>query len=232
MANRLMLVLGFVLALGAGFIVWNTMAETQQVRAATQVFQLRQTGTGVAAGDTIRAERLETVSIPAGFDGFLKHAIEATPQNRTWLNGRTATRPIPAGAVLTYDRFLGVSATRFDQMIPEGSRAVTIQVNVANTVNNNIGPGNRIDVLAIIADSGTTEAQYILRDVQTLAVGTASDWESYLEIVEEGYSTITLELCESEALRYATLRNRIEGGMTIVLRNQSDPRLDKPECEG
>ena len=192
-------------------------------------------GGGVLAeGEAIDAGALDVVSLPvtADVEGLGQRLIPDTQANRDWITGARLNRPVPSGQILSYDLFEALEGKRLDQFIAPGRRATTISVNAANSLNNRIVPGNRIDILGVMQSETSRAAtgELILEDVRVLAVG---DSTSISELESEGgsYSTMTIEVSAEQALTLFTKRESLAGStFDVLLRNQCDTASPSVAC--
>lgn len=232
--NVALIVLGLIFGATAGYLVWDNQRQVEEEMRALEYFVLSPEHEGLAPGEVIDPRALTTVPVPSNFSALDSFAIRADEENSQWIAGRVVSTPVKPGTLLTFGMFAADGDARFDHLITEGMRAFTLRVDVENSVNNQIGPGNRIDVVGVVrvdSEQGTTSAgEVLLEDVKVLAVGRATTWDAYQRLADRGYRTITLEVTPDEARKFALDLSRIQGGLTMLLRNPCDSRKPSADC--
>ena len=234
--NKYFIILGVLLGLFATFLVWQRLEEQNERVRPVAYLAISQDLDGriLPEGATIDASDLDQISLPANTTAFgvQTRLIRDTAANREWVQGARINAPLPPGRVLTYDIFEPLVGVRLDTLISKGMRATTINVNTENSLNNKIVPGNRIDIAGVVEgengnpDTGTM----ILEDVRVLAVGDATSLSEFEQGRSGNYSTITIEVTDTQALELVQKRETLQGGFNLLLRNQCDTLSPNVTC--
>jgi pilus assembly protein CpaB len=155
--------------------------------------------------------------------------------------GMKLVRPIEHGRPLRVSD-LESGVKEFADVLPEGRRAITIDVDEINSVSQMVRPGNLVDLMLIMTDPNDTAAgqqvMLLLQHVKVLATG-----QLLTKTVERGpgapqgpmaaggqaaqpqrYSNITLDVAPEEAARIALAQQL--GKIRAVLRNEDDKRVE------
>lgn len=231
-----MIVAGLVCGLFAAFLVTQKLsaADAKMASSTYLAFASDARVDALYTGDAIEEGHLGTIELPNSGDIFGLNArlITDTPTNRTWIVGKRLNTTIPPGRVLTYNLFEDLEVERLDQVIPNGMRALSLNVNQENSLNNRIVPGNRIDVYGVIEGfSGEDDrVNVLLEDVKVLAVGKALSFDSLQSGGSRSYSTITVAVTPDEAKGMVIEREIIKGELMVLLRNQCDTSEPNATC--
>jgi pilus assembly protein CpaB len=147
--------------------------------------------------------------------------------------GKYTNDPIFAGEqVLNAKVADKIPGSALSSRVPEGRRAVGVNVNEASTVGGLIGPGDRVDVIAVLKQDrlGVNAASVILQDIQVLAVAqTIIDREDRQPKVDDspapatGAKTVTLAVTLDEAQRLALAEEF--GVLRLALRRTDDKSI-------
>jgi pilus assembly protein CpaB len=172
----------------------------------------------IEKNEKISSEKLELVQMPA------KTVLPEAIKNIGDAEGKLANAMIEKGEPIFSHR-LGTEkqeAMYVSRKVREGYRAVSIGVNINQSVSNLLEPEDEVDVVftKLIKDAAnkdTTQSEILLTDVRVLAVGrkmlTPEDTkEPYTE-----YSSVTLELKPEDAVK---LVNASEGGKIHLIVNK------------
>ncbi|HVL27235.1 MAG TPA: Flp pilus assembly protein CpaB [Acidimicrobiales bacterium] len=122
-------------------------------------------GTGTAASTALaqgllRSRKVEAAAMPPG-------AITEPSQ----LSGQVAARSIPAGAIVTADHFAAPQTRIGTVQIPEGKRALALQLEAVPGVAGFVGAGDRVDVYSVSGrDTDTRGVKLVLQGVEVLNV--------------------------------------------------------------
>ncbi len=231
-----MIIAGLICGLFAAFLVTQKLGAADAKLASSTYLSIASDVRvdALYTGDAIEEAHLGTIEIPNSKDIFGLNArlIADTPTNRTWIVGKKLNTTIPPGRVLTYNLFEDLETERLDQVIPVGMRALSINVNQENSLNNRVVPGNRVDVYGVIEGSGGEEDRVneILVDVKVLAVGKSLSFDALQRGGSTSYSTITVAVTPEEAKGVVIEREIIKGELMVLLRNQCDTSEPNATC--
>ena len=231
--SKIILLIGIICAAVTGYLVFAKVAEADaRMRSTAYIsFSTDARDAVLYAGEAITPAVLGRIELPNGNDvfGLGAQLIEDTSLNRAWIEGKILNATIPRGRVLTYDLFEVLETDRLDEIITPGSRATTLTVNTASSLDNRVLPGNRIDVLGVLRGVGGDQAVMVLEDVRVMAVGKAITYEGYRSD-QRNYSTITIEITPEQGIALATSAESIKGEFIVLLRNQCDTAAPSEIC--
>jgi pilus assembly protein CpaB len=169
----LAILLAVVLALvaTAAMIVYVNGADRRAIRDQRPVWVFRATRTiplGTSGETAQNGDYYERVLVPAS------SAVPGHVVSEQQLNNRYANTDILKGEQLILSRWVGaedVGGRRLLQ-IPEDSQAVSIGVDIVRQVAGFVTPGDRVSlVLTMPVKGGGDRTQFLLQNVQVLAVG-------------------------------------------------------------
>jgi pilus assembly protein CpaB len=174
MQSRVLAILiSVVLALvaTAAMIVYVNGADRRAINGQKPVFVLRATKTipaGMSGEDAQNGEMIEKVAVPE--DSLVQGVVRSPDQ----LKERYAAVDIVRGEMLLLSRWVGaedVGGRRLLQ-IPEDHQAVSIGVDLVRQVAGFVTPGDKVSlVVTLPAPNGGDKTQFLLQNVQVLAVG-------------------------------------------------------------
>jgi pilus assembly protein CpaB len=99
--------------------------------------------------------------------------------NSQTLRGKVALAPIPAGLPVVDGAFVDprVATVSFAQRIDKGMEAITISVSDTQGVARLVVPGDHVNMILTMpanpADANSVQSQFVLKNIEVLAVGTA-----------------------------------------------------------
>lgn len=186
--------------------------------------------------------------------------VKNLPQGTPLTSNLVAARSIPADLVypgtITPDQFKSYEGSKllddvlrgrplreedvhkkvkdFSELIPAGTRAITVDVNEVNSVANMIRPGNLVDLFLIMPDPKDASSQQIvllLQKLKVMAVGQSTHNAAPKTVNMPGmpstiqYTNMTFEVTPEQAARLALAQQL--GRLRAVLRAQTDEQLAK-----
>jgi Flp pilus assembly protein CpaB len=228
-----MILVGLVMGGVSLFLSWDRMraadARVETVAYLALRADLGEPGRDV--GDRLQLSDLTTMRVPAQGDTLGDLAFPDTPEMRQFVTLQPLVERLPRGRLLTRDMFGDEEEERLDQHVALGMRAVAIPVNAQTSINNQVVPGNRVDLIGVVASFSDPEARVLLEDVRVIAVGDAFSFEQFRAAGRRNYATMTIEVTPEEALELAAVRPLLEGPIGVTLRNQCDSAAaDSPGC--
>jgi len=217
-----MLIGASVSGLLAGYVALVYVSEEPApLEAAAPARTIMVASRPLPAGTVLRREDVETVSWPGSAvpEGFSTQAGEVV--GRGLITDVTENEPLLDSKLAEKEAGGGLSIT-----IPEGMRAVAVEVDEVVGVAGFVLPGTRVDVLATVmpgTDRTQTTTRIILQNVRALAAD-----QRYQQDIqgEPQYVTVVTLLVtpdQAEALTLAATEGRIQ----LALRNT----LDSEEIE-
>ncbi len=233
--NKIILIVGLISAMATGFLVFQRTeaVEAQLTPVAYLTFSRDAQDKVLFAGDEISERHLGRLTLPNSTDvfGLEGDLIRDTPAQREWLKGKLLNTKIPRGRVLTYDLFEDLAVSRLDEAIGKNMRAISLSVNSASSLNHNVVPGNRIDLVGVIDDVQNPRAELVLEDVKVIAVGDVLSFDQFKSDGERSYSTITIEVSPEQGVALTTARQRVKGAFIVMLRNQCETSSPNATCQ-
>jgi pilus assembly protein CpaB len=210
----------FLLAIGFGLLAatgvyrlllrYDDMVEAREVQTQPVVVATRD----LPFGTEIQAADLTVTEWP----------IEIVPREHVGavdsLIGRINRVPLIAGEAVLESRLAPAGADRgLAMLIPDGSRAMTVPVNMVSGVSGFVLPGSRVDVLCAIRRDSDREpvAKMILQNVRVLAVDQQMEEQDGRPITSRA---VTLEVGPEEAEKLSLAST--EGTLLLALRSSFD----------
>jgi pilus assembly protein CpaB len=137
--------------------------------------------------------------------------------NRGLVADMVANEPVIQAKLAPADSGSGLPPT-----IPEGMRAISVQVNEVIGVAGFVTPGNHVDVVATISRQDNSMSRVVVSNVRVLAAGTKLDQQQRLLNTGGSNQTtvVTLLVTPSDGERIALAS--VEGRLHLTLRNPLD----------
>lgn len=212
-------VAAFAFAGLASWMVYDYLHKETEKSKAAQAQNIVVAAADIPLGTKINSTQLKTVgwpkeSIPPGSFTDPKAVTDA---------GRTNLRPIGAGEPITESMLIpkegAAGAGIMSYLVPEGHRAVTVAVNEVAGIAGFLNPKNRVDVVATITPTGSSEtiSKIVLQDVPVLATGQITDQKEGKPVV---VPTVTLDLLPDDAEKLVLAASK--GSLQMLLRNVAD----------
>ncbi|MBM7572609.1 Flp pilus assembly protein CpaB [Aquibacillus albus] len=198
MKSRVILLLSLVMAIFTTFLFINYLQQNETKGAsAPDVTKV------VVAKEAIRQNQQMSVELVELTEVTKKDVHPTTLTSLEDVEGKIATAAIEKGEVILAHRVQADEAEEkvVSRKIKDGFRAVSVGVNIVQSVSNLIDPEDYVDVIhSKILEDDSVETEQLLSKVRVLAVGrkltetTAGEDEGYVE-----YSSVTLELKPDDA---------------------------------
>jgi pilus assembly protein CpaB len=158
----------------------------------------------IPENSVILAEMLEVVEVPE--ENIHPKAVDELER----VVGKFAVDPIEEGEIITSHRIKDQKdeSEFVSRKIKEGFRAVSIGVNIVQSVSNLIEPEEYVDVIVTHSDNtenGDKATELLLSNVRVLAIGRRMITPSEEPYVE--YAQVTLELTPSDAVKLVDAYN-------------------------
>lgn len=174
----------------------------------------------VARGQQLDASMLSIRSMPRAF----APADAVSPADAGLLVGGRAAVGIRRGTpVVQASLAEGAERKRLSEMLPEGTRALTIQVDQLNAISGRLQAGDTVDVFYSRTQGSGAVLKPLLQRVRVLATGDmAEDQElAFTGNPQVGdFSAVTLLLAVSDAQKVVLAEQT--GRLTLVLRRSGD----------
>ncbi|WP_144211102.1 Flp pilus assembly protein CpaB [Shewanella donghaensis] len=229
--NWILLVIALVLG---GVSAWATknyfITKEEQIRAELSKDNIVMADVVVATqelrkGDIISEINMSVRRIRA--DTLPLDAIH--PSQFDDVIGQMLLAPLAPGRPLIGSYLPGMQAKQFSDLLQEGQRAVTINIDEINSTAGMLVPSDHIDLMLAFSDESNDETrqklQLLLENVTVLAAGRRSI-EVNAELVDtiydnpNAYSTVTLALSIEDAARVSLAREK--GEFVTFLRHQQE----------
>lgn len=203
-------ILALVLALGASYWVYRTLASAEPVEAQGQ--QVVIAAADLTIGTPLTAEDLAITRWPAG------DLPAGTAMDKEALIGRPLIYPVFKGEpILTSKLALEGSGAGLSAVIDEGMRAVSIRVDEVVAVAGFVVAGTHVDIM-LTGNPGSGEEQLtqtILENVQVLAAGQSIQPDA--EGKPQRVNVVTFLCTPDDAAKVILAAS--EGRIQLVLRN-------------
>ena len=248
MTKKWIWILGILLGLIAtGLVNWH-LFNVESAQKSKAYIRLN-TNSNYSAGDRLTESDLVSVLLPEKFGSIESIAVKDTPENRTWLLEQTLKKDVTAGDFLLHSNFIDDPSERFAMQISEDMRAIALSVTPVEAVAFFVEPGSHVDIIGTFirrvssenAINGADvelsrgpselgfveviETKMVLQNVKVLAVDQATTRGRYLNAVEDGFRTITVEVSPEDAEKLVFARTHARGGLSFVLRNPGDEKV-------
>jgi len=153
MKSTWVLVLGLILGLVSGFLVYQRLNQDDEVvPLASQTYLRLRPSVTLSKGDIIDWDDLEKVSVPADFEPLSSVAVKHSDELQTWINSNQvrANRDLGAGSFLMTESLIDKPTSRFSANISPKGRAIAIPVSEVSSVGYFVEPGSRVDILVTV----------------------------------------------------------------------------------
>lgn len=150
------------------------------------------------------------------------------PQLSSELVGQKLAYPVARGVPIQKND-IDPAGKAFSNVIKEGYRAITFQVDDTNSISTMIIPGNHVDLLLVIQKENGDEVRPLLEDVTVIATGeetnAAKNVSMYDQENKRSYSTVTVQLDPESANKL--ILAQVVGKINVVLRGNAEKDLVK-----
>jgi len=181
----------------------------------------------VARGTVVSGKHFVSRNIPAD----LVYGDMITVDQYDSVSGRRLLRAVERGRPLRRADVFTERPADFSDVIPEGKRALTIDIDELNSIAQMLRPGNYVDLYLIAASHGGAgggqEVYPLLDHVKVVATGqelqsdtSAAEGEGVAAARQQQYSNITVEVTPEDAARIALAQQ--SGRIRAALRNPKD----------
>ena len=256
--NKMWLLLGLAILLGLA-ATWVTL-QYLKVREQRIEADVKKRASGGATIEVVAVARNLPKGTVVGADNLVKREIleDLVYEETVLINefekveGLKLARAVEGGRPLRRSD-LDIKAKDFSEALPQGTRAITIDVDEINSVSQMVRPGNLVDLMLIVTDpadpAGGQQVVSLLQKVKVLATGQMIARNPDRDGAAKGgpaapagnalfgpssaastsnasqrYSNFTFEVTPDEAARIALAQQL--GKIRAVLRNDDDQRMD------
>jgi pilus assembly protein CpaB len=219
MNRRLALVLVCAALVGvvAAFLVYRLVLQMSTGTPVETTDQIVVAKVNIPLGDTLTAEHVKLVAYPrSSVPADAVRSVEI-------LQGRTARATIVTNEPVLESKLGPAGKTGImPLLVPEGQRAVTINLDQATRESGFLLPNSRVDVLVSMEKPVTREriAKLVLQDVSVLAAGQVVETRDNRPVT---VTTVTLALTPDQTERLTLAQT--EGRIVLATRNLRDTQV-------
>lgn len=216
MRSKLILIAALLMGIVTTVLFFNYMKQYKEAPAATDLVKVVAVKQEVRENTKLSSGMLEIVQVPV--KGVHAHALK----NPKEADGKVTASDLAAGEVLLSNHLKNQKeeAQFVSKKVRDGYRAVSIGVNIVQSVSNLIEPGDFVDVVVTKADKATGESMssVLLENVHVLAIGRRMV-EADVETPHVEYAQVTLELQPADGLK-AINADETEGIVSLMLHSR------------
>jgi pilus assembly protein CpaB len=233
--NKMWLLMGAAIILGI-IATWVTTSYLKTREARIEAEAKKRASGGTTVEVVVPTRRLGKGAVVDGSNMASRDVLADTVYDETVLaadfgkvQGSKLLRPIEEGRPLRMSD-LDILAKDFSETLPEGKRAITIEIDELNSVSGMARVGNRLDLMLIVTDnseggSGQQQVLSLLQKVKIIATGqtvtrAAPSQPGQPAAAAQRYSNVTFEVTPEEAARIALAQQM--GRIRAVLRSDED----------
>jgi pilus assembly protein CpaB len=223
MRSKIILVMALLMALVTTVLFFNYMKKFDQVKVADEsVVTVVAAKLAIKANTKITPELLQTIQIPAA------HVLPQAVRNLTDAAGKIAVMDMAPGEILLSHHLKNQQeeALFVSKKVQEGYRAVTVGVNLVQSVSNLIEPGDYVDVVLTLTDKQLDRvvSTTINENLRVLAIGRRMV-EAKSDTPYAEFSTVTLEVKPEDAVKIVNADER--GNINLLLRSRIQAAAEK-----
>ncbi|SEC17521.1 Flp pilus assembly protein CpaB [Paenibacillus sp. GP183] len=223
MRSKIILVMALLMGLVTTVLFFNYMKKFDQVKAAdASVVTVIGAKQAIKANTKITPEMLQTMQVPAA----LVHP-QAVRNSTDAVDKIAVMDMAPDEILLSHHLKNQVEEALFvSKKVQEGYRAVTVGVNLVQSVSNLIEPGDYVDVVSTLTDklSDKVISTTINQNLRVLAIGRRMV-EAKSDTPYAEYSTVTLEAKPEDSVTLINANGR--GSINLLLRSRINAASDK-----
>jgi pilus assembly protein CpaB len=228
------LLLGAAAVLAGALAAWLGARQLNQRISSVELEVSRRYATApyiVASRDVSRGQKLDAslLSIRSMPRAFAPADALAPEDASLLIGGRTAVgirrgTPVVQAAVLP-----STAGERLSEHLPDGLRALTIQVDQLNAISGHLEAGDRVDLYYSRTRGTGAVLVPLLQKVRVLATGEVTETQIRSRTAEQlpaEFSSVTLLVTSTDAQRVVLAEQT--GNLTLLLRGTADEGLLEP----
>jgi pilus assembly protein CpaB len=208
------LAIGLLTALGARIFL-SRQVEAIEARAKHDTADIVVAKTDIAAGTRLGRENLAVRKIPVDF----AQSGAVRPEDFARINGKALAYDVKGGEMIMWSQTESQRAPTFSARLAPGQRAITVVVDEINSISGMLEPGDLIDLMFAVDQSGQKLVLPLLQSVQVMATG-----QRVIDDPKSGekteFATVTLNTTPEQAKDIIIARET--GKLTALLRNPND----------
>jgi pilus assembly protein CpaB len=218
--NKTWLSLGVALSIGLltalaarSFLSHQIQAISESTKRETVDIVVAKTD--LTAGDKLSSQNLAVRKVPVDYaqSGALR------PEDFSRVQGKAIAFNLRGGEMIMWSQMETQRAPTFSARLVPGRRAITVVVDEINSISGMLEPGDLIDLMFAMEQSGQKVVVPLLQSVQVMATGqrVADDPKSG---EKTQFATVTLDATPEQARSIIIARET--GKLTALLRNPED----------
>lgn len=216
MKSKIILIAALLMGLVTTMLFFNYMKRFDEASAlGDNVISVVAAKQAIKANTKIADGMLEIMQVPG--NGVHQQAVKK-PADAV---GKVASADLAPGEILLSHRLKNQQeeSVIVSKKVQEGYRAVTVGVNLVQSVSNLIEPGDYVDVVSTPTDKQSERllSTMIMENLRVLAIGRRMI-EATPETPYAEYSTVTLEVKPQDAVTIINADER--GNISLVLRSR------------
>ncbi len=228
--NKKIVFIAIILSLLTSLFIYSYVNRVTRTTKTTDLVRV------FVAAKTIPARAMITAADIKEIDIDKRYVLTGALQNKAEFVGMRVRERVLEGEQILKERIVDQDKLDLSYSIPEGKRAVSINVNEASEVANFLRPGDYVDVIVTLEKEEVTEpdrkvvypkiSKTILQNILVLGLGQESfipDGETRKEIPKT--VTLAVDIDQAEELVYASE----VGVLRLALRPVGDSREVKTE---
>lgn len=208
------LAIGIIAALAARAFLTAQMAAIE-ARDKQGMIEIVVAKSDLPKGTKLTVENLAVRPVPVTY----AHSIAATPDQFERLEGQALGYPVKRGDAILWGLMETKRVPTFSARIDPGRRAITVQVDEINSISGMLEPGDFIDLLLSVDQSGRRVTLPLMQNVLVMATGQRSV-DDAKSGAKSHFATVTLDTTPDQANNLVIAREA--GKLTALLRNPAD----------
>jgi len=236
--NKMWLLMGAAVLLGL-LATWVTTQYLKTREARIEAEAKKRASGGTTVEVVVPRRNLPKGTVVDGNTMAAREVVADTVYDETILaadfgkvQGTKLVRPVEQGRPLRRSD-LDIRAKEFSEALPNGKRAITIEIDEINSIAQMVRVGNQLDLMLIVSDnseggSGQQQVLMLLPKAKIIATGQiitrTPPAEGPQPAVAQRYSNVTFEVTPEEAARIALAQTM--GKIRAVLRGDEDQVIE------
>jgi len=208
------LAIGLLTALGARTFL-SRQVEAIEARAKHDTADIVVAKTEIAAGTKLGRENLAVRKVPVDF----AQSGAVRPEDFARIDGKAIAYDVKSGEMIMWSQMESQRAPTFSARLAPGQRAITVVVDEINSISGMLEPGDLIDLMFSVDQTGQKTVLPLLQSVQVMATG-----QRVVDDLKSGektqFATVTLNTTPEQAKDIIIARET--GKLTALLRNPND----------
>ncbi len=236
--NKMWLLMGAAIVLGL-IATWVTTQYLKTREARIEAEAKKRASGGTTVEVVVPRRNLPKGTIVDGNSMAAREVVADTVYDETVLaadfgkvQGTKLVRPVEQGRPLRRSD-LDIRAKEFSEALPEGKRAITVEIDEINSIAQMVRVGNRLDLMLIVTDSsesggGQQQVLSLLQKVKIIATGQiitrAAPADGPQPAAPTRYGNVTFEVTPEEAARITLAQTM--GKIRAVPRSDEDQGME------